>query len=83
MKNVQVLFVVTLEDDVEARYGEGLIVGLVIFKPLAKYFTLRNLNNVYLTKRELCQKNKTEKLIDSNCICKYRLYDTSQAARQH
>ena len=40
MKNVQVLFVVTLEDDVEARYGEGLIVGLVIFKPLAKYFML-------------------------------------------
>ena len=68
--NVQVLFVVTLEDDVEARYGEGLIVGLVIFKPLAKYFTLRNLNNVYLTKRELCQKNKTGNIIDSNCICK-------------
>ena len=40
VKNVQVLFVVTLEDDVEARYGEGLIVGLVIFKPLAKYFML-------------------------------------------
>ena len=37
VKNVQVLFVVTLEDDVEARYGECLIVGLVIFKPLAKY----------------------------------------------
>ena len=40
VKNLQVLFVVTLEDDVEARYGEGLIVGLVIFKPLAKYFML-------------------------------------------
>ena len=50
VKNVQVLFVVTLEDDVEARYGEGLIVGLVIFKPLAKYFMLRNLNNIFLTK---------------------------------
>ena len=40
VKNVQVLFVVTLEDDVEARYGEGLVVGLVIFEPLAKYFML-------------------------------------------
>ena len=40
VKNVQVLFVVTLEDDVEARYGKGLIVGLVIFKPLAKYVML-------------------------------------------
>ena len=50
VKNVQVLFVVTLEDDVEARYREGLIVGLIIFKPLAKYFMLRNLNNIFLTK---------------------------------
>ena len=50
VKNLQVLFVVTLEDDVEARYREGLIVGLIIFKPLAKYLMLRNLNNIFRTK---------------------------------